>query len=58
MPSSTKDPEILCEQIKGSFAFSQNDDSRWIEVLFKVGGDASFVEDDEDVAADVNLRGC
>lgn len=48
MPSSTKDPEILREQIKGSFAFSQNEDSQWIDVIFKVGDDASFVEGEED----------
>lgn len=52
MPSSTKDPEILREEIKGNFAFSQNGDSQWNEVLFKVGDDASFVEDGEDVEDD------
>ena len=48
MPSSTKDPDLLREQIKGSFSFRQSEDSPWIDVLFKVGDEGPFADEEDD----------
>jgi hypothetical protein len=47
MPASTKDPDILREEVKGTFSFRKEEGSPWIDVLYKLG-DSDLDEDDSD----------